>query len=103
MLLALMLVVQLLCVVSGAFAVEAPDDVHHSYQAESDNSVTAVVLLDTPDSHNGCDHCSHCHAAHIGLFKPSPALPALHSEQPGFYINRTPSSPKRNIYRPPIA
>lgn len=107
---ALLLVVQLLCAMSSAFSSEAADDVHHSYQAEPEVSLAVSNLVDLPDNavveknnHHGCDHCSHCHAAHIGLFKPATALPALQNEKPTFYINRIPNSPQGNIYRPPIA
>lgn len=105
MLMALMLVVQLLCVMSGAFSVEAADDVHHTYQAEPNQHQLVMTLVETAEhgKHTSCDHCSHCHAAHIGLFKPATALPASQNEKPTFYINRIPSCPKRNIYRPPIA
>lgn len=122
MLLALLLWVQLGCVLGGAFAAEAyrgAADIHHSYlDSHLDSYLAAPVSSGTgehttphlPDntlfsehSSHGCDHCSHCHASHIGLFKAT-ALLALHSEQqPMLYLKQIPVSPNRSIYRPPIA
>ena len=106
MLMAFLLVVQLLCVVSSAFAADSADDIHHSYQAASylEFSQHADTSLDAPDAadHIDCDHCSHCHVAHLGLFKTGPALAAASSGLLVGYNNQLPSSPKRNIYRPPI-
>lgn len=106
MLMALLLVVQLLCVVSSAFAVEhSADDIHHQISWSDTSTVVAAEQSSLTDAslHAGCDHCSHYHAAHIGLFKPAPALPVIGNELLVSYLNYLPSSPKRSIYRPPIS
>ena len=105
MLMALLLAVQLLCVVSSVFAVEhSGDDIHHQTLWSDTTEVVAEqsTVTDAP-FHAGCDHCSHCHAAHIGLFKTAAALPVIGNELAVSYLNHSPSSPKRSIYRPPIA
>ena len=106
MLMAFLLVVQLLCVVSSAFATDSADDIHHSYQADllMQSALYADAMPDLPDSakHIDCDHCSHCHVAHIGLFKTDPALAVINSGLLVRYSNQLPSSPKPGIYRPPI-
>mgnify|MGYP006209012035 CR=1 FL=1 len=106
MLMALLLVVQLLCVVSSAFAAEhSADDIHHQTSWSDTTTVIAAEQSTVTDApfHAGCDHCSHCHAAHIGLFKTAAALPVIGNELAVSYLNHSPSSPKRSIYRPPIA
>lgn len=106
MLMALLLVVQLLCVVSSAFAAQhAADDIHHQILWSDTAEVGAAEQSAFTDAsvHTGCDYCSHCHAAHIGLFKPLPALPVMANELLVSYLNDLPSSSKLSIYRPPIS
>lgn len=112
---ALLLAVQLLCVISGAFAAEhTDDDIHHtlvfsdaafSDPAFSDTVSTADIhLLADNSNHAACDHCSHCHAAHhIGLYKTSAVLPLVSGERPVFLQEPVPATPNLSIYRPPIA
>lgn len=103
MLMAFLLVVQLLCVVSSAFAADFADDIHHSYpNSYQDNYPVAAADLSDSAQHIDCDHCSHCHVAHIGLFKTSPALAVVNSDLLVGYRHQLPSSPNRSIYRPPI-
>lgn len=102
---ALLLAVQLLCVISGAFASEhTNDDIHHTSSLSETVSAADANLLTDNSNHTACDHCSHCHAAHhIGLYKSSITLPLVSGEQPVFLLDLAPSSPNRSIYRPPIA
>ncbi len=106
---ALLLAVQLLCVISGAFASDHNgDDVHHllwTSSAEQTQATSSGQTAVTDISHHtACDHCSHCHATHhIGLYKNIAALPPVHGEQPVFLLEPVPASPNLSIYRPPIS
>lgn len=106
---ALLLAVQLFCVISGAFASEHNgDDIHHRLWSDSteQHHITSAGQTTVTDGshHTACDHCSHCHAAHhIGLYKNISALPLINGEQPVFLQDHVPASPNLSIYRPPIA
>ncbi len=105
---ALLLCIQLFCVIASAFAVEPQPggaDIHHpGYTLSSDTDADAADKAPFADNHpHGCDHCSHCHASHMGLFKSASSLPVSSEVQPNCYLSYLPSSPKPGIYRPPIA